>query len=143
MSKLNVFFMIMLVSISLVFSCTTAREKYESHLAQLKEQVRASFSPKFDPIWVAREKKAPKALKELDRLVGVMDQALKALAADPPPPEMAGQYQATQTLFQECRALLFDIKAEAAKPKPNGMAAVHIYQEMTQKFLSAEPMPQS
>ncbi len=125
---------------ALISSCTSASEKYESQVSELRERVRNSFSPKFDPIWVAREKKVDKALAEVDRLIGIMDQALAELSSYSPPLDLELRHKAHETLFRDCRKALLQIKAEAGKPKPDGMAAVRIYQGMTKKILGFQSL---
>jgi hypothetical protein len=129
--------LILLLMLAAVLSCTTQAERYEEQTARLREKVRQSFSPKFDPIWIAKKKNAQKAGQELVRLIAVMDDALKELAGYAPPLEMAGVHEKHRSLFTECKRALKEIQAEARQKEPNGMKAVRIYQKMSQKILEA------
>jgi hypothetical protein len=119
-------------------ACTSDTDQYKERMTRLRSEVRGNFSPKFDPIWIAREKKAAKAKKELTRLIGVMDDALKQMEYLNPPPEMRDWHRVHETLFTDCKKALQAIEAEARQSSPKGMKAVKIYQEMTQKFLEVE-----
>jgi hypothetical protein len=136
-SKISSFLVLFLIIVAAV-SCSSESARYNDNVTQLRKKVRESFSPRFDPIWVAREKKAEKGKKEIDRLIMVMDEALKDLELYDPPQEMVPLHNIHKTLFVDCRSALLKIKQEANKEKPKGMVAVRIYQEMTKKILEAE-----
>jgi hypothetical protein len=119
-------------------SCSSQSVRYEEKVTQLRTKVRQSFSPKFDPIWIAREKNVEKAKQELDRLIAVMEDALKELEEYKLPRDMVPFYNTHKNLFENCRNALFRIREEASKEKPKGMTAVRIYQDMTRKILEAE-----
>lgn len=130
---------IILLFISLaILACTSDTEAYRAKLTDLRESVRSNFSPKFDPIWIAREKKAAKAKKELNRLMAVMDNALNELSSFDPPEELLTLHSKYHNLFRDCKKALGQILTEADQESPKGMKAVHIYQEMTRKFLEME-----
>jgi hypothetical protein len=121
-----------------LLACTSESAQYKERITRLRGEVRGSFSPKFDPIWIAREKKAAKAKKELTRLIAVMDDALKQMEEFDPPPEMRELHRTHEVLFTDCKKALQAIETEARQPSPKGMKAVKIYQEMTNKFLDVD-----
>jgi hypothetical protein len=127
-----------LLAILCLSACTPDSARYEERITRLRNEVRANFSPKFDPIWIENEKKAPAARQELARLVAVMDAALTELESVPPPPEMRELQVAHRALFRDCKQALLAIEAEAGQPSPKGMKAVEIYQEMTRRFLEMD-----
>jgi hypothetical protein len=118
-----------------VVSCATRAERYEERISRLREDVRQSFSPRFDPIWIAKEKKADKAGQELKRLIAVMDDALAELKTFDPPEKLLDLQRTHRDLFMACKQSLLQIQAEAGRERPDGMKAVHLYQEMTRTFL--------
>ncbi len=136
-SKISSFLILFSIIVAAV-SCSSESARYKENVTQLRTKVRESFSPRFDPIWIGREKKAEKAKKEIDRLILVMDEALKELDLYDPPQDMVPLHIIHKNLFEDCRSVLLKIKQEANKEKPKGMAAVRIYQEMTKKILEAE-----
>jgi hypothetical protein len=131
-------YIVFLCLATVMASCTSPSERYEKQLTELRTKVRQSFSPKFDPIWIAREKKAEKAKRELDRLIEVMGNALKEVDRYKPPEDMVPLHNIHKNLFEDCRSALRKIRGEADKEKPKGMAAVQIYQDMTRKILEVE-----
>ena len=131
-------FIVLLSIIAAGFSCSSESARYKEKVIQLRIKVRNSFSPRFDPIWIGHEKKAEKAKKEIDRLIIVMNEALKELELYHPPQDMVPLYNIHKNLFMDCKSALLKIEQEANKEKPKGMAAVRIYQEMTKKILEAE-----
>jgi hypothetical protein len=125
-------------SLLLLLACTSDADKYREQITQLRSEVRANFSPKFDPIWIAKEKKAAAAKKEIARLIGVMEDALQQMDSFEPPPEMRELHRTHEALFTDCIKALQAIEVEAAQPAPKGMKAVRLYQEMTSKFLEVD-----
>jgi hypothetical protein len=119
-------------------SCSSPSARYEEKVTQLRAKVRQSFSPKFDPIWIGREKKVEKAKQELDRLIAVMEDALKELEEYTLPRDMVPFHNAHKNLFEDCRSALVRIREEASKENPKGMTAVRIYKDITRKILEAE-----
>jgi hypothetical protein len=100
--------------------------------------VRGSFSPKFDPIWVGREKKVDKARKELTRLIAVMDSAIETMGDLNPPASLQVLHDQHLALFQDCKKALQRIQDEADQAKPSGKKAVKVYQEMTRKIVDMD-----
>ena len=131
-------FVVLLSIMVAAFSCSSESARYKEKVTQPRTKVRNSFSPKFDPIWIGRKDKAKKAKKEIDRLIAVMDEALKELGLYHPPEDMVPLHNIHKNLFMDCGSALLKIKEEANKEKPQGMVAVRIYQEMTEKILEAE-----
>ena len=107
-SKISSFLVLFLIIVAAV-SCSSESARYNDNVTQLRKKVRESFSPRFDPIWVAREKKAEKGKKEIDRLIMVMDEALKDLELYDPPQEMVPLHNIHKTLFVDCRSALLKI----------------------------------
>jgi hypothetical protein len=54
-----------LLAVLCVSACTSDSARYEERIVRLRSEVRGSFPPRFDPIWIAKEKKAAEAQKEL------------------------------------------------------------------------------
>lgn len=128
---------LLILAVSAV-SCTSRSDQYMERITALRDEVRGSFSPKFDPIWIGREKKVEKARKEVMRLVAVMNNAIEAMDAFDPPLEMRSTHDQHKILFQDCKKALLRIHAEADQEKPSGKKAVKIYQEMTRRILELD-----